>query len=214
MCFIILVLVYLCTYNIIIMIQKVPLHLGCTLCGTHICKTVEAMWMNWGLHGLGCCKSQGHIPRHFELNFTIQRALEAVQFQPNWNPRAVLYGWSQTRWYVTIMAWSHGQALVWDASCRACMPHPTFTQAQQRLVPSQRRQWEINFIFMLSSTPPITSCPWHLRLLEFSVLIHAPSCKTWHLDLTFRIMICWLTSNCINMSLQRFNCDAILGTCL
>ena len=51
------------------------LRLGSSLCVKHSYKNCGSPVDESGTHGLNCRKSQGHIPRHCELNHLIQKAL-------------------------------------------------------------------------------------------------------------------------------------------
>lgn len=94
----------------------VGLRLGCDLCEPHFCICGEKVDSK-GIHGLSCCKSVGRYSRHFEINNLIQRALSTAQIPSTLEPVGLFRNDGKRVDGVTLIPWSHGTHLVWDATC-------------------------------------------------------------------------------------------------
>lgn len=86
------------------------LRIGSDICKKHKCICGDIVSTD-GTHGLSCSKSAGRHPRHAELNTIIQNALQS----------AIIPGMFRDDGKrvdgVTLIPWSHGQLLAWDATC-------------------------------------------------------------------------------------------------
>ena len=93
----------------------VGLRLGANLCTPHTCHCgtlVDAR----GNHGLACRRSQGRLTRHSLLNDTIQRALSRAGVQATREPVGLLRNDGKRPDGCTVVAWSRGKCLAWDAT--------------------------------------------------------------------------------------------------
>ena len=79
------------------------------MCGT----TID----QFGLHGLACQKSAGRFPRHAEFNKTICQALCSVNVPAILEPPGMCRSDGKKPDGLTLIPWSSGKCLVWDATC-------------------------------------------------------------------------------------------------
>ncbi|KAI5728591.1 hypothetical protein M8J77_018338 [Diaphorina citri] len=94
----------------------VGLRLGCTLCRPHTCTCGEIVDSK-GIHPLSCQLSKGRFPRHSNLNDILKRTLALVDIPSQLEPPGLSADNITRPDGVTIIPWSHGQNLVWDATC-------------------------------------------------------------------------------------------------
>ena len=102
----------------------VGLRLGVPLCTWHICQLCGSDVDESGTHGLSCRRSKGQIPRHSGLNHVVHRALEAIQIPSTLEPRGLYRTDGRRPDGLSLIPWSQGRALVWDATC-----HDTFAKS-------------------------------------------------------------------------------------
>ena len=91
------------------------LRLGTALCAPHTCHcgaVVDAR----GLHGLSCQKSAGRFMRHSQLNDIIHRALIRANVPSAKEPQGLIVGSGLRPDGVSLIPWSHGKCLAWDAT--------------------------------------------------------------------------------------------------
>ena len=91
--------------------------MGAPICLPHTCSSCGKPADKFGHHSLSCWSSQGRIPRHQMLNDIIHRSLASSNISSRLEPSG-LYG-ADGRWPdgVTLIPWSDGKFLVWDATC-------------------------------------------------------------------------------------------------
>ena len=95
----------------------VGLRLGTPLCGPHQCCNCGEEVDITGRHGLSCSHSKGRLPRHAALNDIIHRALSTAKIPSRLEPSGLSRVDGKRPDGVTIMPWSAGKPMVWDATC-------------------------------------------------------------------------------------------------
>ena len=71
----------------------------------------------YATHGLRCKWSQGRHSRHGEVNDIIHRALVSAKVPSRLEPTGLLRSDGKGTDGMTIIPWSSGRLLVWDATC-------------------------------------------------------------------------------------------------
>lgn len=66
---------------------------------------------------MNCAKSAGRHPRHAELNTIIQNGLQSAIIPSRKEPPGMFRDYGKRVDGVTLVPWSRGQMLVWDATC-------------------------------------------------------------------------------------------------
>ena len=95
----------------------VGLRLGTPLCGPHqFCNCGQDV-DSTGRHGLSCKYSKGRSFRHAALNNIICRALSSANIPSQLEPPGLSRVDGRRPDGVSIMPWSAGKPLVWDATC-------------------------------------------------------------------------------------------------
>jgi hypothetical protein len=92
------------------------LRLGVTVCTPHICSCgtdVDRL----GHHGLCCQKSAGRFSRHATLNDIIRRSLATINVPALLEPPGIVRDDGKRPDGVSLVPWSLGRMLVWDATC-------------------------------------------------------------------------------------------------
>lgn len=79
-----------------------------------LCGTVVDIF---GHHGLSCLRSAGRLSRHANLNDVIRRALSTVNVPAVLEPNGLARDDGKRPDGMTLVAWSQGRSLVWDATC-------------------------------------------------------------------------------------------------
>jgi hypothetical protein len=95
---------------------SIALRLGCDICIQHRC-VCGAYVNSSGIHGLSCDKSAGRHYRHYNLNDIIKRALNSAEIPATLEPRGLCRNDGKRPDGMTLVPWSKGQILVWDATC-------------------------------------------------------------------------------------------------
>ena len=100
------------------------LRLGANLCRSHTCRCgvlVDAR----GNHGLSCGRSAGRHQRHSMINDIVHRALGRARIAATKEPSGLLAGSSLRPDGATLIPWSRGKCLAWDATTpdTLCMSH-------------------------------------------------------------------------------------------
>ena len=93
------------------------LRLGVPLCLPHVCQHCGTSVDSLGTHGLSCCKSQGHHPRHASVNGLIQRHLSSAGIPAQLEPTGVCRLDGKRPDGASITPWKRGRALAWDVTC-------------------------------------------------------------------------------------------------
>lgn len=92
------------------------LRLGCDICVTHKCICGDTVSAD-GTHGLNCQKSAGRHSRHTELNSILQNALQTAMIPSKKEPSGLFRDDGKRVDGITLVPWSRGQMLAWDATC-------------------------------------------------------------------------------------------------
>ena len=90
--------------------------IGLPVCEPHPCRcggTVDER----GLHPLSCKRSAGRFPRHTALNDILKRALDAAGIPSCLEPAGLDRGDGKRPDGLTLVPFSKGRSLVWDATC-------------------------------------------------------------------------------------------------
>lgn len=95
---------------------SVALRFGCDICTRHKCGCGEFVSKD-GSHGLSCLFSSGRLPRHSEFNNIIHRGLKSANIPSMREPPGMFRDDKRRVDGVTLIPWSKGQSLVWDATC-------------------------------------------------------------------------------------------------
>ena len=92
------------------------LRIGCDVCKQHQCVCGDIVSTD-GTHGLSCLNSAGRLPCHAELNTIMQSALQSAIIPSKKEPPGMFRDDGKRVDGVTLVPWSRGQMLVWDATC-------------------------------------------------------------------------------------------------
>ena len=95
----------------------VGLRLGLPLCHPHSCHCCGGHVDEFATHGLSCRCSKGRHLRHSSVNSIVQRALSAAGVSSRLEPSGVVRLDGKRPDGVTMVPWSSGKPLVWDATC-------------------------------------------------------------------------------------------------
>ena len=106
----------LCMSNDAIRIA-IGLRVGAPICLPHTCGSCGRPVDNFGLHGLSCRSSQGRIPRHQMLNNIIYHSLASANISSRLEPSGLYRADGNCPDGITLVPWSAGKFLVWDATC-------------------------------------------------------------------------------------------------
>ena len=93
----------------------VGLRLGCKLCTEHRCPCGSVVEEK-GIHGLSCRLAVGRLARHGALNDVIHRALASAGVPSVLEPRELTRSDDRRPDGVTMIHWSKGRCLAWDAT--------------------------------------------------------------------------------------------------
>lgn len=96
---------------------SVALRYGFDICIPHECKCGKALVDSNGIHGLACQYSAARFARHVELNDIIKRALASAQIPSRLEPVGLDHNSRKHPDGMTLIPWSNGQILAWDATC-------------------------------------------------------------------------------------------------
>ena len=95
----------------------VGLRLGCFLSSPHVCAHCGEHVDQFATHGLSCRWSQGRFSRHGEINDIIHRSLVSARVPSRLEPSGLLRSDRKRPDGMSIIPWSSGRLLVWDATC-------------------------------------------------------------------------------------------------
>ena len=84
---------------------------------SHILVVTGANVDHFGTHGLNCRKSQGRHFHHSSLNDIIHRSLSSASVPSRLEPPGLFPSNGKTPDSMSIIPWSSGRLLVWDATC-------------------------------------------------------------------------------------------------
>ncbi|XP_061717664.1 uncharacterized protein LOC133525431 [Cydia pomonella] len=92
------------------------LRIGASTNMPHRCQC-GVMVDNLGHHGLSCSRSAGRIPRHASINDVIRRAFVSAKVPALLEPNGLVRDDGKRPDGMTLVPWSMGRPLVWDATC-------------------------------------------------------------------------------------------------
>ena len=95
----------------------VGLRLGAPLCKPHTCQHCGAQVDELATHGLSCRHSEGRHHRHSAINDILHRALTSAHVPSRLEPSGLSRTDGKCPDGVTVVPWSRGKLLVWDATC-------------------------------------------------------------------------------------------------
>ena len=95
----------------------IGLRLGCQLSLPHICVHCGEDVDQYATHGLSYKWSQGRHSRHGEINGIIHRSLVSAKVPSRLEPTDLLRSDAKRPDGMSIIPWSSGRLLVWDATC-------------------------------------------------------------------------------------------------
>ena len=94
----------------------VGLRLGASICSPYICQCGASVDSR-GAHSLSCAKSAGRQPRHALVNDTVFRAFSRAGIPSVREPTGLILTSSLRLDGATIIPWTDGKCLAWDATC-------------------------------------------------------------------------------------------------
>src|SRR6476469_738151 len=98
----------------------VGLRLGATICSPHDCRCSAPVDAR-GYHGLSCMRSAGRQQRHYAINDIVCRALTRAKVASCKEPAGLIPGSNLRPDGATLIPWSRGKCLAWDATCADTM---------------------------------------------------------------------------------------------
>ena len=162
---------------------------GSSLCVRHSCKNRGSPVDESGTHGLSYRKGQGCIPRHSGLNHLIQKALMSTQVPVTLEPCGLYRSDGRRPDGLSLIPWSHGRALVWDATCRDTYA-PSYLQhssTKAGAVVDEAAAQKCRLYAQLCTTHCFV--PLLLKHQGFSTRNHYTFSGTWPLEYASKIMI-------------------------
>ena len=95
----------------------IGLRLGTPICLPHSCSSCGKAVDKLGLHGLSCKSSHGRVSCHQMLNNIIHHSLASANTSSRPEPSGLYRADGNRPDGVTLISWSNGKFLVWDATC-------------------------------------------------------------------------------------------------
>ncbi|XP_031330809.1 uncharacterized protein LOC116161558 [Photinus pyralis] len=95
---------------------SISLRLGTNICVPHTCICGTQVDSS-GIHGLSCSMSAGRHSRHSSLNEIIHRSLASAKYPAMLEPVGLRRDDNKRPDGMTLVPWTKGQMLVWDATC-------------------------------------------------------------------------------------------------
>ena len=99
----------------------IGLRLGTPICAPHLCQHCGEEVSSLGYHGLSCKHSEGRHSRHAAINDIIHRALVSAGVPSRLEPSGLSRSDGKRPDGMTMVPWSSGRPLVWDATCSDTM---------------------------------------------------------------------------------------------
>lgn len=169
-----------------------------------------------GAHGLSCLYSIGRIPRHADFNNTIHKGLATASVPAKREPPGMFRDDGKRVDGVTLIPWSKGQNLVWDATCSdtlapshlhlSCVaPGKVAMKAANLKINKYKKLLEQNYIILPFAVE--TLGPWCSEAIKF-VDILGNLIKERTSEPKSKIFF----KQRIGISLQRTNAACVMGT--
>ena len=95
----------------------IGLRVGAPICLPHPCSSCGHPVDEFGHHGLSCKFSKGRVPHHHMLNSIIHHSLASANIPSRLEPSNLFREDGKRPDGVTMVPWSNGRFLVWDATC-------------------------------------------------------------------------------------------------
>ena len=95
----------------------VGLRLGSPICAPHLCQHCGAEVSASGTHGLSCKSSKGRHIHHAAINDIIHRSLTTAGLPSRLEPPGLSRSDGKRPDGMSLVPWSSGRPLVWDATC-------------------------------------------------------------------------------------------------
>lgn len=94
------------------------LRIGAPICQPHIFSCGTGTYVTeLGIHGLSCQKNPGTLSRHIELNRILCQVLSSIHVNATLEPPGLCRDDGKRPDGLTMVPWSNGRYLVWDATC-------------------------------------------------------------------------------------------------
>ena len=93
------------------------LRLGAPLCKPHTCQHCGAQFDQQATHGLSCHHSEGRHHQNSAINDILHRALTLALVPSRLEPSSLSRTDGKCPDGLTVVPWSKGKLLVWDATC-------------------------------------------------------------------------------------------------
>lgn len=118
------------------------------LCMPHDCVHCGEGVDEFATHGLSYKWSTGRLSRHGDINEIIHRSLVSAKIPSRLEPAGLLPSDGKIPDGMTIIPWSCGRLLVWDATCCDTLApsniHAAMTMAScERAFPQLRGNWQL-----------------------------------------------------------------------
>jgi len=102
------------------------LRLGTAICAPHQCQHCDKEVDCFDTHTLRCHCSEGRHHRHATVNSTVHRALISEKIPSRLEPTSLSIAYGKHPDGATVVPWSCGQLLVWDATCPNTLAHSSY----------------------------------------------------------------------------------------
>jgi hypothetical protein len=192
----------------------IALRLGATVTVPHKC-ICSSMVDSRGYHGLSCRYSAGRLSRHAGLNHIIKRALNSAGIPSQLEPAGISRSDGKRPDGVTLIPWSFGKCLCWDATvvCTMAPSHIAGSIAQagsaassaESKKASKYRALTPNFLFKPLGFETLGS--WGPEAKEF---VQAVGARIYQISGEPQ-STSYLTQR-ISLEIQRGNAASVLGT--
>ena len=195
----------------------IGLRLGTPLCIPHLCYHCGANVDTLGTHGLSCRFSAGRHFRHAMLNDILHRALSSANVPSRLEPTGLDRTDGKRPDGITMVPWSNGRLLVWDATCvdTFAPSHLSMTASEVCAAANQAEQTKIKKYSYITSHAYHSFTP-----VAFETTgVCGPRSMSFLTDLGRRIVnttgekssLAYLLQK-FSVTIQRGNAASILGT--